>query len=145
MNRVQQVVILMALAAVLLLPQSASAQQGGLPDLPGILDKDPRPNGCVSCHTGAGGNFPLKLNAVVGAIANHPKVDALVKNAPTDCGMCHKAGTKAGALSLVVHKAHFAKKAESRFVRFFGGACLNCHAVDPATGAAGVKSGPKNW
>jgi hypothetical protein len=85
------------------------------------------------------------LNLMLAKIQGHPKVDAIVKTAPKDCGMCHKAGAKMGELSPVVHKAHFARKADSQFIKLFQGSCLHCHGMDPASGLASIKSGPKNW
>ena len=78
-------------------------------------------------------------------IQGHPKVDAIIKTAPKDCGMCHKAGAKMGDLPSVVHKAHFAKKADSLFIKQFQGFCLNCHTMDLASGVVSIKNGPKNW
>ena len=78
-------------------------------------------------------------------IQGHPKVDAIVKTAPRDCGMCHKEGAKAGTLDSVVHKAHFAKKADSLFIKQFQGSCLNCHRMVLASGLVSIKSEAKNW
>ena len=72
-------------------------------------------------------------------------VTAIVKKVPNDCLMCHKEGGKVEALQLVLHKAHYGKGADSAFVKFYQGACLNCHKLDIASGSMSEKSGPKNW
>ena len=99
----------------------------------------------MDCHKNDAEAVPLKLNLMLAKIQSHPKVDAIVKVAPKDCGMCHKAGAKMGDLSPVVHKAHFGAKADSLFVKQFAGSCLQCHHMDPVTGLVTMKSGPKNW
>jgi hypothetical protein len=78
-------------------------------------------------------------------IQGHPKVDAIVKTVPKDCTICHKEGAKMGTIFSVVHKAHFAKKADSQFIKLFQGSCLNCHTMDLTSGVVSIKSGPKNW
>jgi hypothetical protein len=132
------------LAAVVLFPSALAAQEAAR-WLPGILTADRYPNGCVDCHANEGDKVPAKLNVMLSKLPKHPKVDAIIKVAPTDCGMCHKEGAKMGSLFSVVHKAHFAKKADSQFIKLYDGACLNCHTMDLATGLVSVKSGPKNW
>ena len=136
--------ILALLAAVVFFPSGLAAQDGGA-FLPGILQADAYPNGCVDCHKNEGDAIPLKVNLMLAKRQAHPKVDAIVKVVPKDCAMCHKEGAKMGTLFSVVHKAHFAKKADSLFVKQFRGACLNCHDMDLATGLVSIKGGPKNW
>jgi hypothetical protein len=143
MNKVG-VVLVALLAAVVLFPSGLAAQDAKV-FLPGILAADDYPNGCVDCHKNEGDAIPWKLNLMLARIQGHPKVDAIVKTAPKDCAMCHKEGAKMGALYSVVHRAHFAKKADSLFIKQFHGACLNCHTMDLATGLVSIKSGPKNW
>jgi hypothetical protein len=133
------------LASVVVLPCGLSAQDTRAPLLPGITSADELPNGCVSCHKNEGDGIPLRLNVMLSRIANHPKVDTLIKIVPKDCGMCHKEGAKMGDLPDVVHKAHFGKGADSKFVKLYQGSCLNCHAVNTATGVMSIKGGPKNW
>ena len=133
------------LVTILLFPIGLAAQESK-PLLPGILGADPFPNGCVSCHKNEGDAIPWKLNVMLSKIqGGHPKVDAIVKTAPKDCTMCHKEGAKMGTIYSVVHKAHFAKKADSQFIKLYQGSCLNCHSMDLATGLVSIKSGPKNW
>jgi hypothetical protein len=142
MNRAGLVLLsLLAIAAVF--PAALAAQTAA--PLPGILTVDPYPDGCVSCHKNDANAVPLKLNLMLAKIQGHPKVDAIVKTAPKDCGMCHKAGAKMGDLSPVVHMAHFAKKADSLFIKQFQGSCLYCHRMDLASGLVSIKSGAKNW
>jgi cytochrome c553 len=140
MNR-SEIVLLALLLAAAVFPAALAAQAA----LPGILTDDPNPNGCVSCHKNDADAVPLKLNLMLAKIQGHPKVEAIIKTAPKDCAMCHKAGAKMGDLSPVVHKAHFAKKADSLFIKQFHGTCLNCHGMDLATGLVSIKNGPKNW
>jgi len=142
MNRAGLIFLsLLVVAAVF--PAALAAQNAA--SLPGILGDDPYPAGCVSCHKNDTGAAALKLNLMLARIQGHPKVDAIVKTAPKDCGMCHKEGAKAGTLDSVVHKAHFAKKSDSLFIKQFQGACLNCHHMDLASGLVSIKSGAKNW
>jgi hypothetical protein len=142
MNKAGWIALAMLTAAAAL-PLGLSAQAAAF--LPGILADDAYPNGCVSCHKNDADAVPLKLNLMLARIQGHPKVDAIVKTAPKDCGMCHKAGAKMGDLSPVVHKAHFAKKADSQFIKLFQGSCLHCHTMNLAGGMVTIKSGPKNW
>ncbi len=136
-------IILALLVMTAVFPLGLAAQAAAF--LPGILTDDAYPNGCVSCHKNDADAVPLKLNLMLAKVQGHPKVDAIIKIAPKDCGMCHKAGAKMGELSPVVHKAHFAKKADSQFIKLFQGSCLNCHTMDLALGVVTIKSGPKNW
>ena len=128
-------------AAVML----SAASAGDAPVLPGITAKDENPNGCVDCHKNQGEGKDYRLSAGLAKIKGHPNVEKIVKVAPKDCTMCHKAGGKVPELSLVVHKAHFDKPTENAFVTVYKGQCLACHALDLKTGAMSTKSGPKNW
>ena len=116
-----------------------------IPSLPGITVNDEYPKGCVDCHTKVGANNEDLLNVEVKKVAKHPPIDKIVKIVPDDCMKCHKAGSKAGALSGVAHKVHFSKGKDSVFVTHYGGLCLNCHSIDLGTGVISVKSGPANW
>ncbi|MBI5708031.1 MAG: hypothetical protein HZC36_13700 [Armatimonadetes bacterium] len=113
------------------------------PKIPGLTAPDKFPNGCVDCHIKLP-NEDVRLNVALKTVKHHPSVAGL-KTIPTDCGRCHRDGSPAGVLKTVLHKAHFQKKAESKFVTMFQGNCLACHALDAATGKVTVKSGPKNW
>ncbi len=136
--------LLALLAAVVLFPIGVAGQESK-PLLPGILDKDAYPNGCVDCHVKEADAVPAKLNLTLAKLQKHPKVDAIIKVVPTSCTVCHKEGAKMGTLFSVVHQAHFAKKADSQFIKLYNGSCLNCHTMDLATGLVSIKSGPKNW
>jgi hypothetical protein len=114
------------------------------PFLPGVTVTDDHPNGCVDCHKASGGN-DYRLNVELANLDGHPKIDAIVKNVPQDCLMCHKEGAKAGPLNLITHKDHYRNPADNAFVNNYKGACLNCHSVAPGSGKMAVKSGPKNW
>jgi hypothetical protein len=114
------------------------------PFLPGVTVKDDHPNGCVDCHTASGSN-DYRLNAELAGVEGHPKIDAIVKNVPQDCLMCHKEGANAGPLSFIVHRDHYRNPADNAFVSHYQGACLNCHSVSPGSGKMSVKNGPKNW
>ncbi len=114
-----------------------------VPALAGITAKDPFPNGCVSCHVVLPDGKDVRLNAALKMI-KHPNVIGNVKKVPTDCGMCHKSGSSKGVEKLI-HKMHYGKKDKSTFVLEFGGQCLSCHSLDPATGKMSIKTGAKNW
>lgn len=120
------------------------ASDGNKPFLPGVTVTDEHPNGCVDCHKVSGDN-DYRLNVELANIEGHPKIDAIVKNAPQDCLMCHKEGAKAGPLSNIVHRDHYRNPNDNHFVSFYQGACLNCHSVSPGSGKMTVKNGPKNW
>ena len=138
--------IFLAVTTVLVLfPFALAAEDSGPNFLAGILEKDDRPHGCVDCHVSEADAVTLKVNLMLAKVQRHPKVDALLKTLPNDCGMCHKEGAKMGPLPSVVHKAHFAKKADSQFIKLFQGTCLYCHTMDLASGVVSIKSGPKNW
>jgi len=85
--------------------------------------------GCVTCHAG-----PMALNTLLPQkVEGHPDVGMMVNTVPTDCVMCHAAGTPL-ALMEVVHGRHE------------GVSCDNCHVLDAETGMpASIKSAPKNW
>lgn len=114
------------------------------PSLPGITVKDTHPNGCIDCHKIEGSNN-YTLPAELKKFPNHPDITNVVKNVPTDCLMCHRAGTTAGPLSQRLHKVHYQNPTTNHFISSFGGDCLNCHTLDLKTGVMGVKSGPANW
>ena len=59
--------------------------------------------------------------------------------------MCHKEGADAGALHLITHKGHYHNPGDNAFVKFYQGACLQCHSVNPGSGKIAIKNGPKNW
>ena len=113
--------------------------------LPGITVDDDHPNGCVDCHVKVNDERDYRLNVGLKQIAKHPPIDKMVKKVPDDCMKCHKEGSKAGAMSDVLHKSHFSKGKESHFVSNYSGECLHCHSIDLGTGVMGVKSGPSNW
>jgi hypothetical protein len=145
MRNVRRLTLLLLAAAgftagALLLTAADNAKP---PYLPGITVADDQPNGCVDCHSNQGEGKDYRLSVSLAKLVKHPKIDAIVKKVPNDCLMCHKAG--ANALNLVLHKAHYGKGADSAFVKFYQGACLNCHKLDIASGNTTVKSGPKNW
>ncbi|HUX39236.1 MAG TPA: hypothetical protein VMV44_15155 [Rectinemataceae bacterium] len=109
--------------------------------LPGILQADGTPNGCVSCHQG-NYSIPNELKKVEG----HPDVSKMVKVVPEGCAVCHKEGAKIPSLAKVVHMKHFGPDATKNvFVQHYAGSCLNCHKLDVSTGAMSIKSGKANW
>jgi hypothetical protein len=113
--------------------------------LPGLVSADPFPKGCVDCHKLQADGKDYRLNVGLKQVAKHPDITSIVKNVPTDCTMCHKAGATAGLISSAVHKAHYEAKGDGAFVKAYGGECLNCHTVNPTTFEVKVKSAPKNW
>ncbi len=70
------------------------AADNNKPFLPGVTVTDEHPNGCVDCHKVSGDN-DHRLNAELANVEGHPKIDAIVKNVPQDCLMCHKEGATA--------------------------------------------------
>jgi hypothetical protein len=113
------------------------------PALPGITAADTYAKGCVDCHKKEGSNdysLPTGLKNL-----KHADITKVVKNVPTDCGLCHKATAKAGALADRLHAAHYADAATNVFVTVYGGSCLNCHKLDVASGAMSVKAAAANW
>jgi hypothetical protein len=141
MNR-SMLTFLLALAVVaggLLIGPSAWSQQAFAPKFDAGSDT---PNGCVDCHKASGG-ADTRLNVLLAA-KKHVAIGAIVKSVPDGCGMCHRAGVKAGPLSAHAHEIHFVNSKGTEFVPPFQGACLACHVVD-AKGAAKVKIAPKNW
>ena len=121
------------------------AADNNKPFLPGVTVKDEHPNGCVDCHKVAGEGRDYRLNVELAKLSGHPKIDGIVKKLPDDCLMCHKQGAKAGPMGLITHKDHYRNPGENSFIKFYQGACLSCHSLDPATGRMAMKSGPKNW
>jgi cytochrome c553 len=129
------------ISAILVL--SAAAQPA--PFLPGLTVKDETPGGCVDCHKNAGAGKDTRLNvSLPTAVKDHPDIAKIVKTVPTDCGMCHKPGQKAGDLGPRIHVVHYAQPEANTFVTVYQGACLNCHALGDS-GTISVKSGPRNW
>ena len=146
MKRVNKVVLsLLLTAAVAAGTLVLMGQAKPKPFLPGITVTDEHPNGCVDCHKNQGAGKDYRLNASLAKIEGHPKVDAIVKQLPDSCLICHKVGGKVSPLNLMLHKAHYAKGAENPFVQVYQGACLNCHKLDAASGLMTVKSAAKNW
>ena len=135
------VIVLVFAGAVVL----AWAQAGPPARLPGVTVEDAHPNGCVSCHAVAGDGADHRLNVGMKELSGHPPIDAIVKTLPQDCGMCHRPNVPAGELSQVLHLSHYQTPAENIFVTIYKGQCLECHTVNTATGAMGIKQGPKNW
>ncbi|MGA2642185.1 MAG: hypothetical protein ABSG21_14930 [Spirochaetia bacterium] len=123
-----------------------SAQSAaGTPFLPGVAAKDPFPNGCVDCHKDQGDGKDFTVIAELAKISGHPKIDKIAKVVPKDCLICHKGGPKPPVFNQAMHRVHFQKPAENRFITEYKGACLNCHSLDLTTGEMSMKSGPKNW
>ena len=112
-----------------------AAASGTAPFLPGITAKDEYPLGCVDCHKNEGRDRTVA--SVLGKAKDHPNVAKLVKTVPTDCTMCHKAGTKVPELNLVIHTVHFRELATNPFVTSYGGVCLTCHAYSVTGGNDG--------
>ena len=116
--------------------------------LPGLLQADQTPNGCVSCHA-KHGDKDYTLPAEVKNVKGHPDISKIVKVAPTDCEKCHKDTGKIPSIAKVVHKVHFGPTADNtaknHFVTAYAGSCLNCHKLDLTTGDMSIKTGNANW
>ena len=78
----------------------------------------------MDCHKVSGSN-DYRLNVSLAEIEGHPKIDAIVKNVPQDCMICHKAGTTPGPLSNIAHRNHYSNPANNSFITTYKGACLN--------------------
>ena len=115
----------------------------GAPLLSGITVADEHPNGCVDCHKKSGDD-DYRLNVSLMEL-DHPDITSIVKNLPGDCGMCHREGSKAGAISLQTHRIHYQNASENHFVTSYGGECLACHSLNVEDGVMTVKSGKANW
>lgn len=117
------------------------------PYLPGIIQFDPAPLGCVSCHVDLGGGKDLRLNKAVELLPGHPDITKAFKGSliPDTCILCHREGSKLGSLGPNLHKVHYGRLESSSFIRDYGGSCLLCHDLDPATGELRFKSGKANW
>lgn len=135
---------LLVVAAVATVTVFLVAADNDKPFLPGLTVTDEHPNGCVDCHKVSGDN-DYRLNVELANLDGHPKIDAIVKNVPQDCLMCHKEGANAGPLNLITHKDHYRNPNDNAFVLHYKGACLHCHSVSPGSGKMAIKSGPKNW
>jgi hypothetical protein len=135
---------LLLIAGVVTITVFLVAADNNKPFLPGVTIADEHPNGCVDCHKISGDN-DYRLNVELANLDGHPKIDAIVKNVPQDCLMCHKEGAKAGPLNLITHKDHYRNPNDNSFIKYYQGACLNCHSVSPGSGKMAIKSGPKNW
>ena len=146
MKRVNNVVSFLLLAAAVAVGTLVlMGQAKPKPFLPGLTVADEHPNGCIDCHKNQGEGKDYRLNVSLAKLQGHPKIDAIVKQVPHSCLICHKEGGKVSPLNIMLHKAHYEKGAESPFVQFYQGACLNCHKLDAASGKLTVKSGAKNW
>jgi hypothetical protein len=121
----------------------ASAQPAQAVLLAGITAADEYPNGCVDCHkvTGAvDSRLPVLL-----AARKHANITAVVNKVPGDCALCHREGTKAGALSSRTHGLHYTAPRTNRFVTAYRGSCLACHSLDADTGVTRLKIVARNW
>jgi hypothetical protein len=135
------VLALACLAGILLL-LTAQAAPG---KLPGLVSPDPFPHGCIDCHKTQAGGTDTRLNVTLKTVAKHPDIARVVRNVPTDCAICHKAGSGPKGVDIVVHKSHYEARGEGVFVKTYGGDCLSCHALSLTSFEMTVKSAPKNW
>jgi hypothetical protein len=113
--------------------------------LPGITSTDDHPNGCIDCHRKASEDRDYRLHIELKNLEGHPDITNIVSTLPEGCLMCHKEGSKAGAMGLITHKFHYEHPAENHFVESYQGACLHCHVIDTNTWQMSIKSGSKNW
>jgi cytochrome c553 len=146
MNKPRRLLLILLIPAVVIAAALfLVAADNNKPFLPGVTVADEHPNGCVDCHKNQGEGRDYRMNVELAKVSGHPNIEKIVKKLPDDCMMCHKEGSKAGALNLITHKYHYRNAADNSFIKFYQGACLNCHSVDTATGKMAIKSGPKNW
>lgn len=121
---------------------ATNSTEPGLARAPINID-DRFPAGCVDCHV----ELPdrdVRIGPLL-AGSGHPETDNHEKRIPDGCRTCHSEGGDGEALSAVLHRIHFGKGSDSHFVTEFGGNCLHCHEMDPASGRVTVKSGERNW
>jgi hypothetical protein len=105
---------------------------------------DEYPEGCVSCHV-ATEKQDMRLNVVLAKI-DHSMAGQRTAVIPIGCTRCHAdADSIGGALSTLVHRAHYTGKVAEEFIGEFDGGCQSCHKMDDRTGKAGLKSGDRNW
>lgn len=125
-------------AAALVLSGASAADSAWLP---GVLQADGFPKGCVDCHKVDGKN-DYRITGYLPK--DHPDTSKL-KTIPNDCALCHKRGGAGPELPALMHQNHYKNPEKNGFVLYYKGACLNCHALAPGSGVVSVKSGPKNW
>lgn len=115
--------------------------------LPGLVQSDPVPHGCVDCHVLQSDGTDRRLSKMIELFKNHPDLTKAFKGTviPDACLLCHKTGSKLGSLGPNLHMMHYGKKSASDFVKNYAGSCLNCHTLDVATGKMGFKTGIANW
>lgn len=147
---VHKVIVAVALAGALSVSGIFAADNAAAfpaPYLPGILQVDPAPQGCVSCHVNKSGDKDLRLNKMIEKIPGHPDLTKAFKGTaiPSTCFLCHKEGSKLGSLGPNLHRVHYEKLGASDFVVGYAGSCLNCHVLNEKNGAMGFKSGTANW
>ena len=144
--RIKSTIVLLSVVMIAMV-MATSLNAAPAAPIPGLTAADEHPKGCVDCHQNLGAGKDYRITTGLAGIkgVKHPDISKMVKNVPTDCFMCHKTGSKTPALSIVLHKAHFADPASNPFVTFYQGACLNCHKLTPATGVIGLKAAPANW
>ncbi|MEI6387927.1 MAG: hypothetical protein WCQ50_14955 [Spirochaetota bacterium] len=138
---------LLSLALLCLASASPAQAAASVPFLPGIMVADEHPRGCVDCHVQGSDGQDKRLNKSVMAIKNHPNLSKAFKDSliPDSCIVCHKASSKLGSLTAIIHKVHYEGKEKSAFITLYQGACLNCHKVELSTGVMSIKHGPSNW
>lgn len=145
MRTFRRALIAVLVAALTLLGASVVTWADSDTELPGITIIDERPNGCVDCHKNTTGELELRMDIAMKAVNKHPDVTRIARTIPDDCLMCHKEDAPAGALGPLTHLNHYSDPDENEFVEEYQGQCLNCHALNTATGEMTNKSGPKNW
>lgn len=140
------VTIPIAFIVFLLVAGSAGAAESPPPAfLPGLLQTDTTPNGCISCHQKVG-DKDFTIPAELRNIKGHPDISKSIKTVPDDCRACHRDGAKLPSIAKVVHLQHFGPDAtKNAFVQRYAGSCLNCHKLDLSTGTMSIKSGKANW
>jgi hypothetical protein len=73
---------------------------------------------------------------------NHPDVQALIKEIPTDCLMCHWRGAeKAPPFSRMLHLFHLVGGSDNHYIVKYRGVCMNCHKLDQKTGTWNIGKG----
>lgn len=119
-----------------------AAEQGKVPEIPGITAKDTTPNGCSDCHRKVSPDRDYSLAAEIAAMVKagtHPKVpDRMLQDLPKQCVTCHKPDSK-HPFGAVLHKAHLVGGADNHFITHYQGQCTYCHSLDPQTGSIKVK------
>lgn len=109
------------------------------------VSADDYPDGCVDCHTQSE-RRDFRVNTLLAKIG-HGRGGERTLVIPDGCTRCHATDDEgtAGSLSKLIHTIHYDGQERNRFVKKYGGDCLNCHSIDGSSGKVQTRSGERNW